>query len=415
MHLSWSERLGGAARAAHRLSTALNQSGVQSSILSAAGYLDEKEILHPASRFNSLFARISARLDRLPVSRYPDRERSLFSPACAPDRLNKLLASHSADLLHLHWINNGFMKVETLPTLRAPVVWTLHDMWAFTGGCHYSNGCNKFTESCGSCSQLRSDYQNDLSWSTIQRKKAAWQKSAINVVTPSRWLADTAASSSLLGGSKIVTIPNAIDLQAFSPVDKAIARAELGLPVDGVVLLFGALTSAGEQRKGFHFMAPLLAKLAQKHAQSKLHLAVLGMNAPQKEQDTPFPVTYLGVLDDDRSIARAYSSADVLIVPSMEDNLPNAVMEGASCGVPSVAFAIGGLPDLIAHRQSGYLAKPFDVDDLAAGVEFLIDDARVAGSAGQLARQHVKQRYSYEVVARQHIALYSEILASSRH
>ena len=413
MHLTWSERHGGAARAAHRLNAALNQTGVRSEMLTAAGYQDEKGFFHSAGSIDKLCTRVSARLDQIPVSRYRDREQALFSVAFAPDRINKLMAAHSADLLHLHWINNGFMRIESIPTLNKPIVWTLHDMWAFTGGCHYSNGCEKFIEACGDCPQLHSNQQNDLSRKTMRRKKAAWNRQAINVVTPSHWLENAASSSAILCESRITTIPNAIDLQSFSPVDKTTARAEFGLPIGKLVLLFGALTSVGEQRKGFHFIKPLLAKLAGNDVRSDIHLAVLGMNAPQEDQNFPFPVTYLGVLDDDKSIARAYSSADVLIVPSMEDNLPNAVMEGSSCGVPSVGFAIGGLPDLIEHRRSGYLAKPFDVDDLAAGVLFLIGEPGVAEQAGKLARQHVAKYYSYEAVARQHIALYSEILAGS--
>ncbi len=260
LHLSWSERLGGAARAAYRLNAALNQSGVRSTILSAAGYLDEAGSLHPASEVDRLFNRVSARLDQLPLIRYRDREKSLFSATFAPDRINKLLASRSADLLHLHWINNGFMKIETLPKLKQPVVWTLHDMWPFTGGCHYSNGCKKFTEACGSCPQLHSDCERDLSYKTLLRKKIAWSQSAINVVTPSRWLADTASSSAILRQSRISTIPNAIDLDAFAPADRRTARAEFGLPDRGVILLFGALTGDGEKRKGFHFMGTAVSK-----------------------------------------------------------------------------------------------------------------------------------------------------------
>ncbi len=412
IHLSWSDRHGGAARAAFRLNAALNQAGIQSGILSAAGYLDSVGQRHPLRGIDRILTRGSARIDQLPLANYRGRESALFSPACAPDRLAGRLLLHDADLVHLHWINNGFMRIETLPRLKKKIVWTFHDMWPFTGGCHYSNGCRNFMTSCGTCPQLDSDRKHDLSDRIFQRKKTAWSKTPFEVVTPSRWLADVASSSRLLRGYAIHAIPNAIDTAVFAPTDKTLARAEFGLPKEGIILLFGALTGGGDKRKGFHFMAPLLARLAKRHSQGMIRLAVLGMKAPPDGQVFPFPVTYLGLLDDDRTIARAYSAADVLVVPSIEDNLPNSVMEAGSCEVPSVAFRTGGLPDLIEHTYTGYLAKPFDVEDLASGISSFITEPQSALQAGKIARQRVIANYSYDVVARQHEALYSRVMAS---
>jgi glycosyltransferase involved in cell wall biosynthesis len=410
LHLSWSERHGGAARAAFRLNAALNQAGIRSGISSAAGYFDPSGQWFPRREIDRILTRGSARIDQLPLAIYRDRENVLFSPACAPDRLAKRLQTHDADLFHLHWVNNGFMRIETLPRLSKPVVWTFHDMWPFTGGCHYSNGCSNFTKSCGACPQLRSDRKNDLSRRVFQRKKVAWSKTRFDIVTPSRWLADVASSSELLRQCVVHTIPNAIDTAAFAPMDKTSARTEFGLPENKIMLLFGALTADGDKRKGFHLMAPLLTKLAERHGRGAIHLAVMGMKAPNDGQIYPFPVTYLGVLEDDKAIARAYSAADVLVVPSIEDNLPNSVLEAGSCGVPTVAFRIGGLPDLIEHAHSGYLAEPFNIEDLAAGVSWLIADPHVAEQAGKFARRHVIANYSYRVVAQQHAELYSKLI-----
>ena len=410
VHLSWSDRHGGAARAAFRLDAALKQAGIHSTILSAAGYLDETGQRRPANAIDSLLARASARLDQIPLVAYPDRERVLFSPARAPEHLAPRSLSTEADLFHLHWVNNGFMKIETLPKLDKPVVWTFHDMWPFTGGCHYSNGCQNFSSSCGSCPQLHSTGADDLSRRTFLRKEAAWSHIPIQVVTPSRWLATIASSSALFGRSKIDTIPNAIDTNTFAPVDRSLARAALDLPQDGIVLLFGALTGDGDKRKGFHFILPLLTKLAEQHRDGGIHLAILGMEASEKDQAFPFPVTYLGLLREDAAIARAYSCADVLIVPSIEDNLPNSVMEAGSCGVPSVAFRTGGLPDMIVHTHSGYLAEPFDIDDFVAGVWSLVGERQAAARAGALARDHVLENYSYQAVSRRHIDLYSSLV-----
>jgi glycosyltransferase involved in cell wall biosynthesis len=412
LHLTWSDRHGGAGRAASRLNSALQQTEIKSAMLSAAGHLDEEGRWHPITAMDQLLTRASARLDQVPLVKYPRREKTLFSPAWAPDRLASRLRFNDADVFHLHWINNGFIRIETLCSLRKPIVWTFHDMWPVTGGCHYSSGCQKFAESCGECPRLHSHRTNDLSLSTFLRKKAVSSQCRINVVTPSRWLADVASSSELMRDQKISTIPNSIDTDAFVPLDKGVSRAEFGLPQDSTILLFGALTGDGDTRKGFHFMLPLLARLAEEYPRKKIHLAILGMTTPPNAQDFMFPTTYLGILRDDQMIARAYSSADVLVVPSIEDNLPNSVMEAGSCGIPSVAFRAGGLPDMIEHMQSGYLAQPFEVQDLAAGVSLLIREPQRASQAGAFARKHVVGNYSYGVVARQHADLYSGLLVN---
>ncbi len=381
-------------------------------MVSAAGDLDAAGQWHPLGWLDKMLSRTAARIDQLPLVTYPARESTLFSPAWAPDRLEKRTLLDDADVLHLHWISNGFVRIETLPRLNKPIVWTFHDMWPFTGGCHYSNGCSNFMASCGACPQLHSNKKQDLSYRVLQRKRVAWNKMPFDVVTPSRWLTGVASSSSLLQRCVLHTIPNAIDTAVFAPADKRIARAELGLPEDGIVLLFGALTGDGDKRKGFHFMAPLLARLAQHSGQARIHLAVLGMKAPQDGGQLSLPVTYLGVLSDDQAIARAYSAVDVLVVPSIEDNLPNSVMEAASCEVPTVAFRTGGLPDLIEHARSGYLAEPFDIEDLAAGVSWFVTEPNAGVRAGRFARQHVIANYSYDGVARQHEKLYSKLIGS---
>jgi glycosyltransferase involved in cell wall biosynthesis len=411
LHLSWSDRHGGAARAAFRLNAALNEFGSRSAILSATGYLNPTGHRKPLEGIDRLLTRGSARIDQLPLAFYRNREMTLFSPACAPDRLSQRLLMNDADVLHIHWVNNGFMRIETLPKLNRPIVWTFHDMWPFTGGCHYSSGCDNFTTSCGACPQLHSVQKRDLSHHVFQRKKAAWSNSPFEVITPSRWLANVATSSSLLRQHAIHTIPNAIDTTTFAPAGKELARSEFGLPRRGTILLFSALTGSGDKRKGLQFMLPLLARLAVQHGEKAIHLAVLGMKAPERENIYPFPVTYLGVFNDDKAIARAYSAADVLVAPSIEDNLPNSVMEAGSCGVPSVAFRTGGLPDLVEHACSGYLAKPFDVEDLAAGVSSFIDAPDAAARAGRLARQHVIENYSYRVVASRHAEVYSKLIS----
>jgi glycosyltransferase involved in cell wall biosynthesis len=286
----------------------------------------------------------------------------------------------------------------------------LHDVWALTGGCHYTQGCERYAQRCGHCPVLGSEDEADLSRQVWSRKRAAWDGLDLTLIASSRWMEGLIRSSALLRERRVEILPNCVETDFFRPVDKAAARAALALPQNRRLLLFGALTEKGDRRKGYHLLVPALQRLAGRLPRDALDLAVMGLARPDGPLPFPFETHYLGVIRDDAKLALAYAAADVLIAPSLEDNLPYMVMEAMSCGTPCVAFAVSGLPDLIDHGESGYLARPFEVDDLARGIESLVMDDTLRRALGDRARQAVVERFAPAVIARRHLNLYEDLL-----
>jgi glycosyltransferase involved in cell wall biosynthesis len=352
-------------------------------------------------------------LDQLPLKRYGKKDRQLFSPHWLPSKVIEQVAQLNPDLINLHWVSAGYLKIETIAKFKQPLVWTLHDMWSFTGGCHYNQSCNKFTAACGACPLLGSDKEEDLSRQIWQRKHKAWQDLNLTVVTPSQWLGENAQASSLFGDRRVEVIPYGLDTETYRPIEQKTARALLKLPQDKQLLLFLSLNATSDKRKGFHLLQPALQQLKQSDWQSKLELMVVGASKPEKPLELGFKGHYLGTLQDDLTLALAYSAADVFVAPSLQDNLPNTVLEAIACGTPCVAFDIGGMPDMIEHKQNGYLAQPLAIDDLARGISWTIEDPLRRQQLSQRARTKAEQEFALKIQAQRYQALYQEILAVS--
>jgi glycosyltransferase involved in cell wall biosynthesis len=357
--LSSSDILGGAARSAYRLYKGLGELGIEKQMLVQRKFSDDKTVMGPGNSFGKGIALIRPYLDRLPLCLYRKRSEIIFSPSLLPDFLLKKISYINPDIVHLHWICDGFIKIESLKRIKVPLIWTLHDSWAFTGGCHIPFDCTRYQESCGKCPNLGSTHFRDISRLTWYRKKRSWKNLDITVVTPSRWLAECALSSSLFHNARVKVIPNGIALSRFRPIEKKIARDLLSLPMDRKFILFGALSSTSDVTKGFHFLLPAMQELSKNNA-TNTELIVFGSSEPYNAPEFPLKVHYLGVLSDEIAIALLYSAADVFVLPSLQENLPNTILEAMACGTPAVAFNIGGIPDLIEHEYNGYLARPFE-------------------------------------------------------
>jgi glycosyltransferase involved in cell wall biosynthesis len=413
--LSTFDNQGGAARAAYRLHQGLNQIDVESWILSQSKFSQDPKVIgaKTSSGIEQIKTGLRLTLDQLPLKRYGKKDRQLFSPHWLPSKVIEQVAQLNPDLINLHWVSAGYLKIETIAKFKQPLVWTLHDMWSFTGGCHYNQSCNKFTAACGACPLLGSDKEEDLSRQIWQRKHKAWQDLNLTVVTPSQWLGENAQASSLFGDRRVEVIPYGLDTETYRPIEQKTARALLKLPQDKQLLLFLSLNATSDKRKGFHLLQPALQQLKQSDWQSKLELMVVGASKPEKPLELGFKGHYLGTLQDDLTLALAYSAADVFVAPSLQDNLPNTVLEAIACGTPCVAFDIGGMPDMIEHKQNGYLAQPLAIDDLARGISWTIEDPLRRQQLSQRARTKAEQEFALKIQAQRYQALYQEILAVS--
>ena len=252
------------------------------------------------------------------------------------------------------------MRIETLTKFFQPLVWTLHDMWAFTGGCSYVAGCSRFEGQCGQCPMLGGKEENDLSRRIWQRKKQAWGDINLTIVTPSRWMKSCVQRSSLLGRYAVECIPNGINTDVFRPEDQEKARQELGLPIHCHLVLFGATAADSDPRKGFDLLVRALASMPREVAGKPVVAAVFGNKAPVHIPNLEMPLRSLGLVKGDDQLRLVYSAADVFAASSREDNLPNTVIESLSCGTPVVAFDIGGMPDMINSGRTGQLVPAFD-------------------------------------------------------
>jgi len=409
--LNTDDSRGGAAIATYRLHTGLRSIGVDSHLMVLNKYTDDPTVVGPEPQtiWQKAMARFYLHRDWRVSAHYLAKGKNLFSPAKCPDKLARRVSAINPDVVHLFWVTFGFMKIETLKQFNKPIVWTLHDMWPFTGGCHYDDECGRFRQSCGKCPILSSGSENDLSRHIWERKRKSWRDVPIVVVATSHWLGDMARSSSLFKNQRIEVIPNGIDTERYKPLDKRAARDAYGLPQDKHLVLFSAFSATTDKRKGNQFLVHALKIMAQSGWGEKAELVVIGASAPEDPTGLGMKVHYMGRLHDEISQVLLYSAADVTVAPSMQENLSNTVMESLSCGTPVVAFNIGGMPDMIEHQRSGYLARPFDSADLAAGIMWVLKDKTRHNMLSQHARNTVVERYALKTVANQYLALYQSI------
>ena len=401
---------GGAARAAYRLHKGLQSIGVASQMLVQAKYSDDGTVVAPLTKKDQGIAKLKPTLDALPLQLYRQRNRASYSLQWLPDVIAPIVAEIAPEVINLHWINNGYIKIETISKFKKPIVWTLHDMWAFTGGCHYSQDCDRYTKSCGACPQLHSRSNWDLSHWIWKRKVKAWKDLNLTIVTPSKWLAKSAEASSLFQNFRLKIIPYGLDINIYKPISRQLARNLLNLPQDKQLILFGAIGATSDQRKGFHLLQPALKILNESGWQGNIELVVFGTSQPSDALNLDLKSHYLGRLSDDISLALVYAAADIFVAPSTQDNLPNTVMEALACGIPCVAFKVGGMPDMIEHQKNGYLAQPFDSTDLAMGIVWVLEDSDRYQQLSYHAREKTEQEFSMELQAQRYLTLFNQVL-----
>lgn len=413
VHVNAHEGLSGAGRAAQRLHRALLASGVASVLAVGHRTTGEATTVGGGSLAERLWSRNLPRLDGLAIRFRRGRRGDLFSTCAFPDPFGARVRALTPDVVNVHWIGQGFARPETLRTFDAPVVWTCHDHWAFTGGCHLPGECRGYEARCGRCPALGSDDPHDLSSRLLQRKERSYDGLNLTVVAPSRWLADRARASRLLAGRRVEVIPNGLDGTVFRPEDQGAARARWDLPADARVVLFAALGGPANPAKGYDLLAAALQVLARSGRAGRLVLAVVGTDSVAGAPEAGVPVRCLGRVADDRVLAGVYACADLVAVPSREDNLPSTAMEALACGRPAVGFGIGGLPDMIEHGLNGALAPPFDVEALADAVAWVLADGARWRALSAAARARVERDFTLEVQASRYLALYRQVLGEA--
>lgn len=408
VHFSTHDARGGAARAALRIHRALVAGGIDSSMVvqeRSGGDALVFEATRPGRRLVSAVWRVA----RTRCAARWLRPRGVFSTQLLSGLTGAVAPGDH--VVNLHWICDGFLGMPEIGRIRQPMVWTCHDEWPFTGGCHYSDDCEGFTARCGSCPLLASTRRLDASRMVMEAKRRLWRHLDLSIVCPSRWMAERVARSTLFSGRPIHVIGYPIDLDMYRPIPRPQARELLRLDPSRPTVLFSAMSAISDPRKGFDLMVAAISILSQGHP--NLQCVVCGVSEAAAGPFRSAPVRFLGTLRDELSLVLAYSAADVFVAPSRQDNLPNTVAEALACGTPVAAFRIGGMPDMIDHRETGFLAEPYDVQHLAAGIDFLLSDA-ARQDREMAARRRAAAKFAPRTIAQQYVGVYSTTRQGSR-
>ena len=416
LFLNTSDSKGGAAIAAKRLMDTLRKEGIDVSMIVRDKATDDPAVIK--IRSSKWMNRIRFMYERLGIFIHNGFNReNLFavSQANTGVDISRYNEVKRADIIHIHWINQGFLSlkdVQRLVAIGKPIVWTMHDMWPCTGICHHARDCVSFMSQCGGCFFLQSKKKRDLS-TAVFLKKQEWIfcEEDITMVGCSQWLAGKAKASALTKSHRVVSIPNPIDIQQFkSYSDKESCRRRLGLPEHKQLILFGA-ANVTDKRKGIYYLIDAINRLlvVDPCFAEKMGIVAFGEAKAEFVNLVKIPVYPLGYVFDVSQIVALYNAIDVFVTSSLEENLPNTIMEAMACGVPCVGFRIGGIPEMIGHKKNGYVASYKDTDDLAAGIDWVLNKAD-RDELSRNARRKVEKNYSEAVVAKQYIQLYQRLL-----
>lgn len=411
--LNTAEHTGGAAVAANRLLRALLRSGVSATMLVRDRATDDPAVVSldrgAARRWLNFLYFVWERLVIYLCNRLSKRNLFQVSIANAGINIRRTAAFREADVIHIHWINQGFLSLDEIARIIASgkrVVWTLHDLWPATAICHYPGDCVKYRTGCSACPMLNPNPLVDLAAKVARRKgKIDWRR--VTFVGCSEWIARTASESVWLREARFVSIPNPIDTTLFRPIDRREARQRLGLPEEKRLILFAA-AKLSDTRKGAMFLLEACRLLAAE-MEGEMEIILMGSDATELSALSPVPVRALGYISGAAELAVAYSCADLFVIPSLEDNLPNTIMEAMACGTPCVGFRTGGIPEMIDHEVNGYVAASRNSADLARGIAWVLRHPE-PGNLSVACREKVMRRYQESVVAKKYIALYQELI-----
>ena len=406
--------MGGAAVAANRLKEALNNNGVKAKMLVRDKETDDITVVRVGGGWRSRFAFLWERWCLFWHLRFSKRHLFEVDIANSGHSITGLREFKEADIIHLHWINQGMLSLKEVRRILAsgkPVVWTMHDIWPATGLCHVTLNCHHYEQQCGNCRYMPGrGSKNDLSSRIWRRKQRILHDHIVHFVACSRWLAGVARRSGLLAGQRVESIPNPIDTKVFRPYSREEARRRLQLPLDKQLILFVS-QRVTNVNKGIQYLIEACQHLVNTYPgmENTTGMLLLGGHAEELENEFPFPVYPLGYVNDEKKIVDIYNAADVFVMPSLSENLPNTIMEAMACGLPCVGFKVGGIPEMIVHQKTGYVAKYRDGSDLAHGIQWALDADKDEVRAQSVRK--VAHEYSQSAVAQRYIEVYNEAMA----
>ena len=410
-------RTGGAAIASSRLLEALKQEGVEAKMLVQEG-ADEASGIYSTThgKFKHWLNFLRFVVERLV---FLPRERSknirfLFSLANTGESISRNALVREADIIHLHWINAGFLSLNSLKELLSsgkPVVWTFHDMWPFTGGCHYALECKEYTRSCGHCPYLKKPGAGDLSHRTWKKKELRFRKGKFTVITPSKWMNECVRASSLLQHSQVHTIHNPVDESVFQPAGRKESCASLGLDPEKKYILFGAATVKNVM-KGYPYFMEAIGNLSGKVDKDQVEIILFGKTRGGVADSFPLTTRNIAFVHSVETLVQLYSVAHLFVIPSLQDNLPNTIIESMLCGTPVVGFKTGGIPEMIEHKVNGYLADYKSSADLAEGMQWILSSESYDKLSTET-REIALNRFSKKESVEAHITLYNSMMDKS--
>lgn len=406
--INTSERIGGAAIAANRLMEALKKNGVKAKMLVRDKQTDRLTVIAVGKNWAQPFKFLWERLCIFIANGFSRRNLFQVDIANAGTDVTRHQEFQRADVIHLHWVNQGFLSLADLAKVMRSgkrVVITMHDQWYFTGICHYSAACEKYSTLCEQCELMRGNLMGDLAKQVFQKKEKIYSQTRLTFVGCSQWMADLAKKSKLTQGHEVVSIPNAIDTDVFCPMNKQEAREAFHLPQDKRLLLFGCQRIT-DQRKGFRFLVEALQHIKQQHSDkaSNIELVVVGGEAENVRDLVPFDILPVSYVSDPQKMVQLYNAVDIYVTPSLQDNLPNTIMEALACGIPCVGFKVGGIPEMIDHQENGYVANYKDAEDFAQGILWTL--SADYETLSRQARNKVMVTYSENAVAHKYIEVY---------
>ena len=415
LHISYGDLFGGANKAAFNIHKSLLSLGVDSEMLVMFKSSDDETVIGINHKYPLIYykTKFKQQIEKIILTLQKSDNQTLHSLNLFSSGVHKLINNMNVDLVNLHWVNFEMLSISEIAKIKKPIVWTLADMWPYCGSEHYDevDAQSRYIDGYLKNNRPPNHRGIDLDAFSWKRKKKYWETKNINLIATCQWNATCAQNSALFKKSRIDIVPQCVDVNIFKPLDKHLSRKAFNLPQEKKLILFAAPNPTKDKRKGFHLLKKSLEIISKNILCDKLELIVLGLSSGDIEKILGIKTHYINFLYDDISRALLYNSSDVLVAPSIQENLSNIVMEALASSLPTVAFNIGGMPDLIDHDVNGYLATPFDHEDFAKGIMSVFQSNHKLMLLSNKARKKAEKCYSSATVASQYQLIYNEILS----